>query len=102
MTVRFGAPGGDLEKARQILSREAKVARVEGVPGAPAALRLYPRDGLAIALTISEAMRRENLPVEQIQVEAGRLDEVFRNVTTKGKTKVGASAATVAGKGELQ
>jgi ABC-2 type transport system ATP-binding protein len=93
VTVRFGAGMSDLEKARQILSRDAKVARVEGVPGAPSALRLYPRDGMAIALQVSETMRRENLPVEQIQVEAGRLDEVFRNVTLNGKGQ---------GKGALQ
>jgi ABC-2 type transport system ATP-binding protein len=79
VTVRLA--GGEVEKARAVFSGLPLVGSVETLAGAPNTLRVYARGGESIALTVSEATRQAGLPVEQIQVEQGRLDEVFRKVT---------------------
>ncbi len=70
----------DVERARELLGRLSAVERVEELT-IPGAIRVFPRSGQSIAASVSELTRAQNLPVEQIQVEPGRLDEVFRKVT---------------------
>jgi ABC-2 type transport system ATP-binding protein len=43
---------------------------------------LFPKDGTAIVERVSERVRERGLEVTELHVEAGRLDEVFRTVTT--------------------
>jgi ABC-2 type transport system ATP-binding protein len=82
VTVRFA--DGEAERARALLEGIDRVARIEPLPGVPNALRVYPKNGEPVALTISELSRAQNWHVEQLSVEQGRLDEVFRKVTKNG------------------
>jgi ABC-2 type transport system ATP-binding protein len=82
VTVRFAA--GEAERARALLEGIDRVARIEALPGVPNALRVYPKNGEPVAMTISELSRTQNWHVEQLSVEQGRLDEVFRKVTKSG------------------
>jgi ABC-2 type transport system ATP-binding protein len=70
-----------IEKARSLLSGIGGVGNVELLGVDNDTLRIYPKQGEAIAMRISEVSRKENLSVQQLQVEQGRLDEVFRKVT---------------------
>ena len=79
VTVRFAA--GEAERARKLLEGIERVARIEDLPGIPNALRVFPKNGEPVALTISELSRSQNWRLEQLSVEQGRLDEVFRKVT---------------------
>jgi len=79
VTMTFG--GTDLEAARRLLSGLADVRAVEAVVGATNTLRVFPREGRMIASTVSQLVRERSLAVDEIHVEQGRLDEVFRRVT---------------------
>jgi ABC-2 type transport system ATP-binding protein len=46
---------------------------------------LFADDGAAILDSVTRQARERDWPVTGLQVEVGRLDEVFRAVTTKGK-----------------
>ncbi len=70
-----------IEKAKALLSNIGGVASVELLGIDNDTLRVFPKQGEAIALRISELSRKENLSIHQLQVEQGRLDEVFRKVT---------------------
>jgi len=70
-----------IEKARTLLSDVGGVNNVELLGVDNDTLRIYPKHGEVIALKISEMSRKENLSIQQLQVEQGRLDEVFRKVT---------------------
>lgn len=54
------------------------VAEVRRLPGG---LVLRPRDGAAIAVPIAEAVRGRGVLVQEMVVEPGRLDDVFRELT---------------------
>ncbi len=50
---------------------------------------VYPTQGLFIFDEISEFLRKESIQVKSLKMEAGRLDEVFRNITeTAGEREV--------------
>jgi ABC-2 type transport system ATP-binding protein len=83
VTVRFGGRDG-VGRAQAALRDLGAVERIEELGGkeeGASVLRVYPRAGAQLAVTISQLSREQNWPVEQIQVEQGRLDEVFRRVT---------------------
>ncbi len=44
--------------------------------------QIYPKDGQSLVATVSQAAREHGWKVEELHVERGRLDEVFRSVTT--------------------
>jgi ABC-2 type transport system ATP-binding protein len=71
-----------LDRTTRILARETQVDRVEVLSPQDGLLRVYPKGGAAIALPISELCGREQIRVERLTIEPGRLDEVFRLVTT--------------------
>lgn len=66
----------------QVLERFREIGRVERVENHPDLIRIYPIHGEAIAPQVSEISRRENLIIEELTVDHGKLDEVFRQVTT--------------------
>jgi ABC-2 type transport system ATP-binding protein len=70
-----------IDKARSLLSGLGDIGTVEILGSDNGMLRIFPKHGETIALRISELSRRENLTIQQLQVEQGRLDEVFRKVT---------------------
>ncbi|MEE8245622.1 MAG: ABC transporter ATP-binding protein [Alphaproteobacteria bacterium] len=47
---------------------------------------LFPKDGAAIVERVSERVRERGLEVTELHVDAGRLDEVFRAVTTAAQS----------------
>ena len=77
----------DLEKARKLLSGLGGISDVEIIAESHATIRVFPQRGEPIAQRISEMSLQKNLGIEQLQVEQGRLDEVFRNVTKPINTK---------------
>ena len=70
--------------AEKLMSGISDVQRVETATDIPNTLRIFPRDGRTIVGSVSQLVRERNLHVEQMRVEQGRLDEVFRRVTAIG------------------
>ncbi|HJP53425.1 MAG: ATP-binding cassette domain-containing protein [Rhodospirillales bacterium] len=66
-----------------------EIAALNGVEGVDildgledrARLRVLAKQGRPIAIEISGLIRAKNLPVRELQVEKGSLDEVFRDIT---------------------
>jgi len=76
--------GGDIQVAEKLMAGLSDVQRVEKAADIPNTLRIFPREGKAIVGSVSQLVRDRNLQVEQMRVEQGRLDEVFRRVTSVG------------------
>ena len=66
--------------ARDVLARIADVEAVEVDPQ-DQRITAFPRRGRAIFGAVSETLRAQGIEVSEIQLERGRLDEVFRTVT---------------------
>jgi ABC-2 type transport system ATP-binding protein len=66
------------------LSGHAAVSHVEMIDkvNGEVTLRVIPRNGAAIATELASLLRDKSLPVTELFVERGRLDEVFRQITT--------------------
>jgi ABC-2 type transport system ATP-binding protein len=45
-------------------------------------LRALPKNGAAIASDVAAVLAERSLPVAELYVERGRLDDVFRKITT--------------------
>lgn len=58
------------------------VAEVEALRNM-AGFRVYPRDGRQITAELSETIRANGWDIEALHAESGRLDEVFRTITTQ-------------------
>jgi ABC-2 type transport system ATP-binding protein len=76
----------DSAKIETTLYNVAGVAKVEILElGAEnSRLRVFPAEGQRIAAAISSAVHHAGWIVEELHVEAGELDEVFRQITTAG------------------
>jgi ABC-2 type transport system ATP-binding protein len=70
----------DAQVARAALITLPGVARVESIDGSR--LLAVPAGGRAVVEEVSAALRSKGIAVEEISVERGRLDEVFRRITT--------------------
>jgi ABC-2 type transport system ATP-binding protein len=70
----------EADKARQVLSG---IDEIDSVELDPQDLRLtaFPKPGRQIFTAVSEALARHQLKVSELQLESGRLDEVFRTIT---------------------
>jgi len=79
VTVGFAKPS-DLERARTVLGALPQVASVE-LREKEARLTALPKSGQLILPVISDLARREQWAVNELHLESGRLDEVFRAVT---------------------
>lgn len=68
------------------LGRLPNVSAVEelGQRDGSARLRVYPRGGALIVQEVRELAAARGCAVDEIRVEAGRLDEVFRSITIGG------------------
>jgi ABC-2 type transport system ATP-binding protein len=77
----------------QIIERFKEIGRVERVENNPDLLKIYPIHGEAIAPKVSEISRRENLVIQELTVDHGKLDEVFRQVTTMAPLNQGEQSA---------
>jgi ABC-2 type transport system ATP-binding protein len=75
--ARADAVAGALSTLHQV----AKVERLPAVNG-HIQLRALPRNGVTIAGDVAALLRDRSITVEEMFVERGRLDEVFRQITT--------------------
>jgi ABC-2 type transport system ATP-binding protein len=66
------------------LSALSSIERVERLPSANGhiQLRAMPRNGSAIATDVAALLREKSIAVEEMFVERGKLDDVFRQITT--------------------
>lgn len=71
----------DLDKAQSLLSGLGGIGNIEILGGDRSNIRVFPKKGESIAHKISELSKQQKLGIEQLRVEQGRLDEVFRSVT---------------------
>lgn len=66
------------EKAASVLSELSQARKVELREGE---LTVFPADGCKLFEVISDTVRQHDWQVSELRLEAGRLDEVFRQVT---------------------
>ena len=70
----------NLAGAKDVLSRVADVAAVE-YDTITRRLTAIPKPGRQIFAPISELLQAQGIPVSELQLESGRMDEVFRTIT---------------------
>ena len=71
---------GNVAAAREALARIPDVESVEVDPQ-DQRITAFPRAGRDIFAPVSETLKAQGIAVSEIQLERGRLDEVFRSVT---------------------
>jgi ABC-2 type transport system ATP-binding protein len=84
VTLRF-ASGAALEPVRARLLERAEIAAAE-LNGAHT-ITAFGRDRASLLPVVTELTKREGWRVEEVRVERGRLDEVFRAITTGGDAR---------------
>ncbi|WP_017461328.1 ABC transporter ATP-binding protein [Dyella ginsengisoli] len=77
--VSFSAPGSAV--SQEMLGRLPQVAAIEVDP-LDGRITAFPRPGERILEPVEQLLRAQGLEVSEIQLERGRLDEVFRQITT--------------------
>jgi len=84
------APG--VARAREDLAALAGVQRVDEVPGHDGlqCLLVVPAGGRALAADVARLAQGKGWPMQGLTVERGRLEEVFRSITTGGADAGGA------------
>ena len=81
--VRLSIGGGDMAQIRAELLRLPAVAAAETVEdGEGQGLLVFPRDGEDIVADVADLARAHRWHVSLLRVEHGRLDDVFREITT--------------------
>ena len=81
--VRLSLARDGLDAARALM-RLPGVASVDEVDDEEGrALMIFPRDGQSIVAEVSDLVRAAQWPMTALRVERGRLDDVFRAITTK-------------------
>lgn len=76
--VSFSAPGSGM--SQEMLGRLPQVASIEIDP-LDGRITVFPRPGEKILDAVEQLLRTQGLEVSEIQLERGRLDEVFRQIT---------------------
>jgi ABC-2 type transport system ATP-binding protein len=71
--------------AKEALARLADVASVE-VDAQDQRITAFPRQGKQIFGAVSELLKAQGIAVSEVQLERGRLDEVFRKITAAPST----------------
>ncbi len=77
--VSFSAPGSGM--SQEMLGRLPQVAAIEVDP-LDGRITVFPKPGARILEPVETLLREQGLQVSEIQLERGRLDEVFRHITT--------------------
>ena len=80
--VRLGVADGADAGVRAELERLPGVAAVEPVTDAKDALMIFGADGGSIVANVADLARSRGWAITGLQIERGRLDDVFRDVTT--------------------
>lgn len=94
VNVKVRSAGFDADAARGDLGRLAGVSSVEvvGAENGHVSLMVFPGGSDPIVTRVSEHVRGRGWPVDELHVEPGRLDEVFRTITGGGVVGAGARA----------
>lgn len=81
--VSLRVPSSQSERIAKTLGAMEQIAKLETVPGNQGrdTLVAFPRNGASIAADIGAKARDERWEIDELRVEAGRLDEVFRTLT---------------------
>jgi len=82
VTVRPASVDDAVQKLRSL--PHVKDVEVLGHDNGQARLMIFPAVGAAIVDEVSQLLRAQGWPVDELSVEAGRLDEVFRSITVAG------------------
>jgi len=84
--VSISIPATQREKIEKSLNGMNQVAGVEfaGSENGRVSLTAFPRSGASIVADVGAKARDERWEVDEMRVESGRLDEVFRNLTGAG------------------
>ena len=77
-----GANADEVERQLRDIDAVAKVARQAQVDGR-LRFTVFPRNGTPIIHQVSELARTRGWSVDGLHVESGRLDDVFRHITTE-------------------
>ena len=83
-TIAMHVPAGRAEAVAKALSEFAAVAKVEtvGTANGRVRLRALPHAGAPIPSELASLIRARLIEAEEVHVERGNLDEVFRQITT--------------------
>jgi ABC-2 type transport system ATP-binding protein len=84
VTVRPAGAGGAAIRAE--LARLGGVSEVQELAASNGrvSFMVFPRDGKAIVAEVSQCARAKGWEIDELHVEPGRLDEVFRTITLAG------------------
>lgn len=82
VTVRLASVDDAVQKLRTL--PRVKEVEVIGHDNDQARLMIFPTDGASIVGEISQLLRAQGWTVDELSVEPGRLDEVFRSITVAG------------------
>jgi ABC-2 type transport system ATP-binding protein len=77
--------------SQEMLGRLPQVAGIEVDP-LDGRITVFPKPGARILEPVETLLREQGLEVSEIQLERGRLDEVFRHITTSGEDRAGVPA----------
>jgi ABC-2 type transport system ATP-binding protein len=93
--VSVSLPGGQAPAAKTALQRQEGISSVEetGRQDGLVTLTAYPRGHELIIERISALAASERWDVKELYAEAGRLDDVFRAITTPDSTRAKERAA---------
>ena len=87
--VSFSAPGSGM--SQEMLGRLPQVAGVEIDP-LDGRVTVFPKPGARILEPVERLLQEQGLEVSEIQLERGRLDEVFRQITSGDDVSRGVAA----------
>jgi len=79
VTMRF-QPGGNVNFAEEMIKRLSGVREVE-INRHAHSITAFPRDGQSILSDISQLNAEHSWGLEELHLESGRFDEVFRSIT---------------------
>ena len=85
VSVRVSGPTDSLADKLRALPMVGKV-ETSKIGDGVVSLTVFPGRPVNILEPVSECLREQAVTVEQIHVERGRMDEVFRNITTTAKS----------------
>ena len=92
--VAVSVASEDVQSAAKMAKALTGVQSVEilEAPDGGARLRVQPKNGSVLVAPLGDALKAANIDIQQIYVERGTLDDVFREITTTSDTKETAHA----------